>query len=584
MAPALSRVSSVSLVAFVLCAAGCNKAETSGLAHLANGSQMADAGAKPRMDDAASSAPLPDAEPSVLPVDAETAAPQRDATTVSPSNAPAEDAGTMSQNGEPTAMQFDAGTMSQNGDPVAMQLDAGMMPQNGDPAGTQHGADTMPQNPDAGSTPADAGAMPAPDQPTATSVKQLALGRAHGCSLDPAISGLLCWGDNSHGQATVPSLTAPRFVAAGGDVTCAIHDAGVKCWGDAQHGQLRVPAMLGQITQLAVGDAHVCALTAAGALRCWGDDTYGQLSAPAASGVRAIGAGMRHSCALAANGVKCWGDNALGQLDVPTLVNPVQLAVGGFHSCVIDGESVVCWGGDAAALLHEIPSASEPKLIAAGRHHSCVLDATGVRCWGDASAGDLTPRELTNVQQLAVGGTEHAAHACARHQQGVACWGDNSLGQTAYDGSPLHMLYRAESNIAAPPAVVWGVLMDLDNYGLWNPYTIAMKSSLHIGDAMVMTVKMNDLVTLEQTEYIRVLDGRKACWGIDTTSPEQNSGERCQWLEPLPDGSTHYVTEDLIEGTLNPLVIALFGDDTRNGFNGVASALKTRAEALYQAH
>jgi hypothetical protein len=122
--------------------------------------------------------------------------------------------------------------------------------------------------------------------------------------------------------------------------------------------------------------------------------------------------------------------------------------------------------------------------------------------------------------------------------------------------------------------------MDLPNYGLWNPFTIAMKSTLKVGDPMVMTVKMSDLVTLEQTENIRVLDGRKACWGINTTTPESNSGERCQWLEPLPDGGTHYITEDLIEGTLNPVAIGLFGENTRVGFEGVARELKVRVEAL----
>jgi hypothetical protein len=74
----------------------------------------------------------------------------------------------------------------------------------------------------------------------------------------------------------------------------------------------------------------------------------------------------------------------------------------------------------------------------------------------------------------------------------------------------------------------------------------------------------------------------RVCWGIDTDTPELNSGERCQWLEPLPDGGTRYVTEDLIEGTLNPLVSVLFGEDVRVGFDGVASGLKARAEALHK--
>jgi hypothetical protein len=240
---------------------------------------------------------------------------------------------------------------------------------------------------------------------------------------------------------------------------------------------------------------------------------------------------------------------------------------------------VACWGGSEPA-LRTAPPVSEARAIAAGRSHTCVIDRVGLRCWGAPGARSLTPRELTWPRQVAVGGGGSDAFACARHQQGVTCWGDDSHAQTRYDGAPLHMLYRGESEIGVPPARVWQVLMDLPNYGAWNPYTIAMQSTLKVGDPMVMTVKMNDLITLTQSENIRVLEpNHKACWGIDTATPEQNSGERCQWLEPLPDGGTRYVTEDLIEGTLNPLVNLLFDNDVRTGFQRVASALKSYCEA-----
>jgi hypothetical protein len=212
-----------------------------------------------------------------------------------------------------------------------------------------------------------------------------------------------------------------------------------------------------------------------------------------------------------------------------------------------------------------------------------VIDRGRVSCWGDPAARSLTPRELTWPRQIAVGGADGTAFACARHQQGITCWGDNSLHQTEYDGFPLHVLYRSETEIGASAAEVWGVLMDLDKYSLWNPYTIAMQSTLKIGDPMIMTVKMNDLLTITQTENIRVLEtNHKACWGIDTDTPEQNSGERCQWLEPLANGRTRYVTEDLIEGTLNSIVLGLFDNDLQIGFDGVARGLKTRAESLHK--
>jgi hypothetical protein len=421
-----------------------------------------------------------------------------------------------------------------------------------------------------------------PGEPAAVpSVKQLALGRAHGCSLDAAISGVLCWGDNRQGQAAPPAWLDAQWIAAGGDTSCAIVQGSVTCWGDGSRGQLSVPSRRGDTIQLAVGDGHVCALNSAGAVRCWGDNRKRQLDVPALRGVRAIAAGARHSCALTAEGVRCWGDNAFGQIAAPALANPVQLALGAAHSCAIDAGRVVCWGGESSALRDQVPSVDAPRAIAAGGAHSCVLDAAGVRCWGDPAGPSLAPRELTRVQQIAVGGGDGRAHACARHQQGVVCWGDDDRGQTAYDGFPLHVLYRAETEIAAPPALVWDVLMDLQSYPLWNPYTIAMESTLRIGDPMVMTVKMNELLTIEQIEHIRVLEpGHKVCWGIETTTPELNSGERCQWLEALPGGGTRYVTEDLIEGLLNPVVLGLFDTDLQVGFNGVARGLKARAEQL----
>lgn len=415
----------------------------------------------------------------------------------------------------------------------------------------------------------------------ATAGQQLALGKAHGCSLDAAISGVLCWGDNRKGQTAVPSLSSASVIAAGGDTSCAIDNGGVKCWGDGEHGQLRVPFGTLSAKLLAVGDGHACAASDRSGIVCWGDNLLGQASAPALEGVTALGAGTRHSCASAANGVTCWGDNTLGQLEVPALTAPTSLSVSKDHACVIDVGRVVCWGDVHKELYQGIPSLEEPQVVATAATHTCVLDKNGVQCFGDPVAGDLKPRELTLTTQLAVGGGDGWAHACARHLQGVTCWGSDNFGQAHYDGAPLHVLHSSEARIDASSEEVWAVIMDLDKYPEWNPYTIKMTSTLEVGDPMVMKVKMNDLVTLDQTEHIRVLEpGHKVCWGINTDTPEFNSGERCQWLEPLPGGGTLWRNEDLIQGSANPLVSSLFGSDVQNGFDAVGVALKKRVESL----
>ncbi|MET0287654.1 MAG: SRPBCC family protein [Polyangiales bacterium] len=397
----------------------------------------------------------------------------------------------------------------------------------------------------------------------------LALGRAHGCSLDPAISGVLCWGDDSRGQTRVPLLLGPTAIAAGGDVTCAVAGGRVRCWGDASRGQLAVPRDLRNPKSIAVGEAHACAVTREGGVRCWGEAEN-----PEVQGAVAVAAGAHHSCALLDREVTCWGDDSAGQLAVPTLEQPSALVAGGDHTCVLDGDAVVCWGG---AIAGRVPVLDQPSSIAAGAAGVCALDSVGVHCWGEDGAQDLTPRELTLPYALAVGG----AHACARHLQGVACWGDDALGRTRYDGAPLHLLYRSEAEIDAPAERIWDVLVDLEGYPAWNPYTVAMRSTLEVGEPMIMSVKMSPLLTIEQTEHIRLIEpGHKICWGIETETPELNSGERCQWLEPLPDGRTRYVTEDLIEGSLNPTVTLLFGDAVRDGFEAVATALKEHVESM----
>ena len=127
-------------------------------------------------------------------------------------------------------------------------------------------------------------------------------------------------------------------LAAGRVYTCAVTAAGgVQCWGRNDFGNLGdgsttdrstpvpVSGLGSGVIALAAGDAHTCALTAAGAVRCWGHNGIGQLgdgsttdrSTPVpvsglGSGVVALAAGASHTCALTAAGaVQCWGYNDL---------------------------------------------------------------------------------------------------------------------------------------------------------------------------------------------------------------------------------------------------------------------------------
>lgn len=143
------------------------------------------------------------------------------------------------------------------------------------------------------------GPEPAP-VPSVTGASALAAGARHTCAL---VAGkLLCWGANERGQlgdgttadrsqpVPVPGLSGVTALATGARHTCAAAADGVHCWGTNEEGQLglaasaeprsepaRVSGLGADVTGLAAGIDHTCALLGKGRVRCWGDDDFGQL-------------------------------------------------------------------------------------------------------------------------------------------------------------------------------------------------------------------------------------------------------------------------------------------------------------------
>lgn len=187
--------------------------------------------------------------------------------------------------------------------------------------------------------------------------EMVTLGWDHGCLLNRG-GTVECWGDNSHGQlgvtpsaeptlraSAVPELSNVSMVAAGRYHTCALLAAGtVSCWGENQSLQLgsqgpedgvprQVPGLSG-VTEIASNWDFTCAHENDGAVVCWGANAMGQLGsgAPIGSGAgptplsagssrwTSVATGAEHACARSAEGiVSCWGLNSNGQLGNGTI-------------------------------------------------------------------------------------------------------------------------------------------------------------------------------------------------------------------------------------------------------------------------
>jgi alpha-tubulin suppressor-like RCC1 family protein len=348
-------------------------------------------------------------------------------------------------------------------------------------------------------------------------VTAIVAGGHHSCALTLA-TAVKCWGSSFFGElgkgttltmrpfaagvcsdaACEGPLTGAVALGAGYGHTCAaMAGGGVKCWGWNGQGQVGDGTVTGlsgratpvdvvgldeQVTVLAGGYDHTCALTALGSVRCWGSNDSGQLGTETSetcpdpyiptmlkpcsttpldvpgleSGVAAITAGASHTCALTdAGGVKCWGGNGQGQLgDGTTVPRSTPVDVVGLSS------------GVAA--------------VSAGpfSFHTCAVTTSGgAKCWGDnygGTLGDGTETDRSspvNVCARYDDGTEQCLETLSRAEGifvgysfscgllrggSLSCWGSNSTGQFAKGMSDLGTATAASLDLGNGDADVDG--------------------------------------------------------------------------------------------------------------------------------
>jgi alpha-tubulin suppressor-like RCC1 family protein len=259
-------------------------------------------------------------------------------------------------------------------------------------------------------------------------------------------------------------------ITAGVDHTCALTSAGdVKCWGYNGHDELgtgrgdnqnsstpvNVSGLRSGVTAISAGVRHTCALLRTGRVKCWGANYSGALGdgttdrhfAPidvvALSGVVAISAGYDHSCALTgAGGVKCWGSNTFGVLgdgttddrwtptDVSGLSSGVTVvATGNLITCAVTSAGGVKCWGYHYGLTPVDVAGVGGVIAITAAGPICALTGAGGVKCWSGDYG-WTPVGVPGLDSGVTAIAANVGHACALTSRGsVKCWGENDHGQ-----------------------------------------------------------------------------------------------------------------------------------------------------------
>lgn len=271
------------------------------------------------------------------------------------------------------------------------------------------------------------------------------------------------------GSATASSARSLATAVTGGvGHTCALTRAGgVECWGYNGHDELgtgkgslqysgtpmHVAGLTSGVTAIAAGIRHTCAVTGAGGAKCWGANYDGALGngtsdryyspvdvSGLSRGVTAVSAGHDYSCALlSTGGVKCWGQGyQLTPTDIPGLSSGVAaISSGTRDTCALTSAGgVKCWGARYGPTPVDVPGLGSGVTGLATGSPFCVLSSGGgVKCWGPDT--NWTPVDVPGLGSGVTAISSDGGHTCALlGTRGVKCWGSNEFGQLG-DGTTI---------------------------------------------------------------------------------------------------------------------------------------------------
>ena len=135
--------------------------------------------------------------------------------------------------------------------------------------------------------------------------------------------------------------------------------------------------------------------------------------------------------------------------------------------------------------------------------------------------------------------------------------------------------------IEAPAQLVWDVLVDFENYHLWNEFCPQVDAKLELGQPVTMQIDLGNSPQV-QVEYLTRIDPpHTIIWSMVNRPGDPIHADRIQRITPIDETSCTYVSIDEFGGEAMGPMIEAMGAAVEAGFNLCARGLKQRAETLY---
>ena len=135
-------------------------------------------------------------------------------------------------------------------------------------------------------------------------------------------------------------------------------------------------------------------------------------------------------------------------------------------------------------------------------------------------------------------------------------------------------------DIAAPAAVVWNVLVDLDAFSAWNPFITSAEGQLRVGSRLTLRMQPvgGSAVTLRPS-VVEVVEGHRLRWQGRLVVRGLFDADHLFVVVPLGAEASRLVQQEQFRGMLVPFFRRSLDRGTLPAFHAMNAVLKARAEA-----